>query len=120
MRAEVRTGRSRLLFALLLVLLSMSAAVAPAANGYAERQSAAVAGAPTALSIQNELRDWLRLSGSARHAQAAAAPDTWSAVCAQDPGVSEPQGLLLVGESRASGMAATGTTSRASRAPPFA
>lgn len=121
MRATVRAGRSRLLFALLLVLLGVSGAVAPAAaTGYAEPSSITGATVATAPSVQNELRDWLRLSGAARHAQATAMPDTWSAVCPHTPGACELRGRPYVSESSAAGMAARTATSRSSRAPPLA
>lgn len=123
MLAAARMGRSRLLFALLLALIGMSAAVAPAAaTGYATAQSAPVLGATVsnAPSIQDELRDWLRVSGTARHTQATATPDTWSAVCAQIPGEGEARGRRLLGESGATGLDTGTGTSRSSRAPPLA
>jgi hypothetical protein len=121
-RTGVRTGRSRLLLAVLLALLGLGAAVAPAANGYpATRPSSILTGTvKTAPSIQDELRDWLRLSGAARHAQATAVPDTWSAVCPQHPGGHDAGGRLSARESGVTGMACETATPRSSRAPPLA
>ncbi|MBB4905137.1 hypothetical protein [Actinophytocola algeriensis] len=122
MRTGARTGRSRLLLVVLLAVLGLGAAVAPAAaNGYpAPRQPVLTGTVKTAPSIQDELRDWLRLSGAARHTHATAPPDTWSAVCPQNPGEHGSRGRLSARESGAAGMAGPTTTSRSSRAPPRA
>ena len=121
MRAQAMTGRSRLLLAVLLAVLGVGAAVAPAAaNGYpAPRASSVHAGTvKSAPSIQDELRDWLRLSGAARHAQATALPDTWSAVCPQDPDANVLRGRLSTRQAGAGGAACGTGTPRSSRAPP--
>lgn len=122
MRTGARTGRSRLLLAVVLALFGLGAAVAPAAaNGYPAPHTAAFTGTvKTAPSLQDELRDWLRLSGAARHVQATALPDTWSAVCLQNPDGHETPGRLAARECGAPGMARGTTTPRSSRAPPLA
>jgi hypothetical protein len=121
-RTGARTGRSRLLLAVLLALFGLGAAVAPAAaNGYpAPHQPVLTGTVKSAPSIQDSLRDWLRLSGSARHAQATAMPDTWSAVCPQNPREHDTHGRLPARESGATTMACGTATPRSSRAPPLA
>ncbi len=123
MRTGVRTGRSRLLLALLLALFGLGAAVAPAAaNGYpAPRPSSVLTGTvKSAPSIQDELRDWLRISGAARHTQATATPDTWSAVCPQYPAGHDTRGRLSAPESGTAGMVRGSAAAPSSRAPPLA
>jgi len=120
-RAQARTGWSRFLLAVLLAVLGVGAAVAPAAaSGYPAPQPSSVhAGtAKSSPAIQDELRDWLRLSGSARHTQATATPDTWSAVCPHVPGGHGPRARPVAGDSGVTGMARGLATSWSSRAPP--
>ena len=123
MRTGAGTGRSRLLLAVLLALFGLGVAVAPAAaNGYPAPHQPVLTGiAKSAPSIQDELlRDWLRLSGSARHAQATAVPDTWSAVDTQAPAAHDTRGRLSARESGVTGVAHGTATPRSSRAPPLA
>ena len=122
MRTGARTGRSRLLLAVLLAVLGLGAAVAPAAaNGYpAPHQSVLTGTVKTAPSIQDELRDWLRLSGAARHGHATALPDTWSVVSPQDTSQHDTRGRLSARESGATGMARGAAAAQSSRAPPLA
>jgi hypothetical protein len=107
----------------LLAVLGLGAAVAPAAaNGYpAPQPSSVLTGTvKSAPSIQDELRDWLRLSGAARHTHATALPDTWSAVCPQNQDGHDTRGRLSARESGATGMAHATAAPRSSRAPPHA
>ena len=122
MRTGAGTGRSRLLLAVLLAVLGLSPAVAPAAaNGYPATQPSSIrtGTAQTAPSLQDELRDWLRLSGAARHVTATALPDTWSAVCPQHPDEHDSRGRLSAGGSGATRTACETATPRSSRAPPL-
>jgi hypothetical protein len=117
-----RAGRFGPLLALLLVLLGMSAAVAPrSGDGHAARTSQyRVVGdsVSTSPSVRDDLRDWLRISGVARPVLATAAPDTGWAVCPRAADGGAPPGWSLVGEVGGAGVATAVTTSRSSRAPP--
>jgi hypothetical protein len=118
-----RTARFGLLLALLLVLLGVSAAVAPGAGaGYSGQHRASVIGesASAAPSMHDDLSDWLRPSVVARHALATTPPHTWGVVRARATGGCALRGRLLVGEIVGTGMAAAEPTPQSSRAPPFA
>lgn len=117
-----RAGRFGPLLALLLVLLGMSAAVAPrGGDGHAAQATQhRVVGdsVSTAPSVRDDLHDWLRISGVARPVLATAPPDTSWAVCPRAADGGAPRGWSLVGEVGGAGVATAITTSRSSRAPP--
>lgn len=116
MHAAVKTGRFRLVLAVLLVLLGMSPAVAPGDSGY----SAPVAGesASVAPATHYDLHDWLRLSGAAHHTVATALPDNWWAVYTRTVGESAPRGWSAHGAITSVAAAAATPASQPSRAPP--
>jgi hypothetical protein len=116
--ATVKASRFRLVLAVLLILLGMSPAVAPGANGY----STPVAGdsASVAPSTHYDLHDWLRLSGAAHHTVATALPDNWWAVYTRTVGERTPRGRSAHGAINSEEAAATTPASQPSRAPPTA
>jgi hypothetical protein len=97
--------------AVLLVLLGTSAVVAPPGAPTGELASAATA-------HHQELNDWLRLSGVARHALPAGAPDCWWAVYPGTTGAHVPRGSAPVGALTRTEADAATPISRSSRAPP--
>ncbi len=123
MRVAARAGRFGLLLAVLLVLLGVTAAVAPGAgHGDTGQHPVSVAGesVSTTPSMYDDLQDWLRLSVGTPRALATALPDSWWAVCPRATDGYALQGRLLIGEGGSLRMAAATPTPRSSRAPPSA
>ncbi|OKI28598.1 hypothetical protein A6A25_30775 [Saccharothrix sp. CB00851] len=124
----MRTRRLGLLFALLLVLLGVSAAVTPHSGvGPAGPQLTSLLGAPvlresvSAAPVMNDdLHDWLRVSMAARCVPAVAVPETWWAVRPHATGGCAQQGRWRLDEAGGTGAAVAESTPRSSRAPPFA
>ncbi|QFZ18831.1 hypothetical protein [Saccharothrix syringae] len=126
MRTAVRAGRFGLLPALLLVLLGVSAVVAPDGGGYALRYQASQQRLPllgesasAAPSVNDDLHDWLRLSLAARQAPTADVPQTWWAVLGQVVDEHGGPGRPPVGVVGGRGIAAAGWTAWSSRGPPL-
>lgn len=111
MRAAAKAGRLRLLLAVLLVLLGTSTAVAPSPGGFGT-----VASVSSASPVHQELHDWLRLSGVARHA--VSTPDGWWAVYSRAVDANAPLGSAPLGAAGRTHAIATAQTSQSSRAPP--
>lgn len=124
----MRTRRLGLLFALLLVLLGVSVAVAPdSGRGPAGPHRASLLGAPVlresasaSPAINDDLHDWLRLSMAARSVPAVAAPEAWWAVRPHATAGRVPQGRWRLGEAGGTGPPTAEPTPRSSRAPPLA
>ncbi|TDV35308.1 hypothetical protein [Actinophytocola oryzae] len=116
MRAVVDRGRV-LLVLLFAVLVGTGATASAEAPGFAARTH--VAGmAPDTAATHHDLRDWLRLPVTARHALSTPAPDSWWAVCANTTGPSSATrrslARVVAGTAVATGVAAAPST----RAPP--
>jgi len=114
-RAVASTGRSRLLLALLLVMLGVSAPAVPAVGGHA----GVVGSASAAPTMHDDLQDHVRLFAVARSAQAAQAPDTWWARCAPATGAIAPNGSSTAGETGRADTPTAMSTPRSGRAPPL-
>jgi hypothetical protein len=123
MRAAARAGQFGPLLAVLLVLLGVSAVVAPGTgDGYAGLHRVSVAGESVspAPSMHDDLQDRLRLSAGTLRAPVTALPETWWATCPRAAGECAMQGRLPIGEVDSTAMAAATPTPQSSRAPPFA
>ncbi|XVS61615.1 hypothetical protein ACQPYE_25355 [Actinosynnema sp. CA-299493] len=127
-RAVEKTCRLGLLLALLLVLLGVSAGVAPDTDGGTAGprpqpwHGASLLGesASAAPSMNDDLHDWLRLSMAARSAPNTAVPETWWAAHPRAAGAGARPGPLPGGEVDRTGTGAGEPTPRSSRAPPTA
>jgi len=110
-RAGARTSRLRLLLAVVLVLLGTSTAIAPAPG-----EPGAGATLSSASPVHQELHDWLRLSGVARHA--VSTPDGWWAVHTRAVDTHPPLVVSSLGAASRADAVTTTPTSQSSRAPP--
>ncbi|MFC6093527.1 hypothetical protein [Saccharothrix lopnurensis] len=120
-RAAGRTSRFGLLLTALLVLLGISAGVAPGApSGHPGHPPVRVTGwsASSEPSMHDDRHDWLRLSAPARYAQAASHPDTWWVLCGRVTGRCALRGRPPLDEPRRTGTATAEPSPRSSRAPP--
>ncbi|ONI75144.1 hypothetical protein ALI144C_41085 [Actinosynnema sp. ALI-1.44] len=119
MRAAARASRFGLLLGLLLVLLGLSAAVAPgrAAPGPASVNAQSASGSQT---IRDDLHTRLHLSAVARHTLSTSVPDTSWAVSAPDAGHTTHLRRSDAADASGARTADTASQSRSSRAPPQA
>lgn len=123
MHVTAKASRFRLVLAVLLIVLGLCPAVAPGTTGADPGQyRAPVAGelASTVPSMHDDLNDWLRLSGAARHTLSTALPDSWWAVYTCAVGECAPRGWSTRGAISSVEAAAATPASRSSRAPPAA
>lgn len=118
---RARVSRFGLLLALLVALLGVSAAVAPASGLASTGPHRAPVTGESALAgpaVHDDLQDWLRLSLVSRHAPATALPDSCWAVCPRATGACVPDGRSRTGRAGHTGTPAAPTTPRSCRAPP--
>ncbi|ALG08623.1 hypothetical protein [Kibdelosporangium phytohabitans] len=117
--AAARASRFGLLLGLLLVLLGLSAAVAPGRGGPdpASVTAQSVSSSPT---ISDDLHTRLHLSAVARHTLSTAVPQTWWAVCTPDAGHTAVRRCSTVSDAPSAWTADAASASRSSRAPPHA
>jgi hypothetical protein len=109
-------NRRRFLLVLLLALLAVAGATAPAAaHENAARYQSAAPGTPA---THHDLRDWLRLPVAARHALSTPLPDSWWAVSAQTSGTGALPGRSIARVATGTAVATAVTTTRSTRAPP--
>lgn len=119
MRASA--DRGKVLLVLLLALLAMAGATAPAtARGDAARNPSAVLGglAPDTPATHPDLRDWLRLPVISRHALSTPLSDSWWAVSSATTGAWAPPSRSLAGEATGTAVAIGVAAAPSTRAPP--
>lgn len=115
MRATADRGRA--LLVLLLALLGMASATAPAQADTAEGRPAVLGVlAPGTPATHHDLRDWLPMAG--RHVLSTPLPDSWWAVCAQATGAADLPDPALAGDTNGSAVALGLAATPSTRAPP--
>ncbi|MFD9734554.1 hypothetical protein [Umezawaea sp. NPDC059074] len=121
MRAVANAGRSRLLLALLLVLLGVSAPAGPSVGGgHTGGHRTPVFESASALpKVHDDLQDHVRLFAVVRSVQGTPSPDTWWAKYAPAPGWSAPSGFSTTGETGRADITTAMSTPRSGRAPPL-
>jgi hypothetical protein len=113
--------RGRALLVLLLALVTVAGAAAPAtAQGYAAQGRAYSLGglAPDTPATHHDLRDWLRLPVASRQALSTPAPDSWWAVCTHPTATPAPRGHPLAGQVTGNAVAVGVAATPSTRAPP--
>ena len=119
---RARVSRLGLLLALLVALLGVSAAVAPASGTASTGQHRAPVTGKSSLAgpaVHGDLQDWLRLSLVSRHAPATALPDSSWALSPRATNACAPHGGSLTGRAGHARKPAARTTPRSCRAPPL-
>nr|WP_042191354.1 hypothetical protein [Kibdelosporangium sp. MJ126-NF4]CEL20023.1 hypothetical protein [Kibdelosporangium sp. MJ126-NF4]CTQ97246.1 hypothetical protein [Kibdelosporangium sp. MJ126-NF4] len=116
MRAAAKAGRLGLLLGLLLVLLGLTAAVAP--GGGRAVASLTAESASTTQTIRDDLHNRLHLSAVARHTLSTVAPDSPWALCSADTGRTAHPRRQRPGDTGAVWTADTASAAAPSRAPP--
>lgn len=118
---RVAADRGRVLLALLLALLAMAGATAPAiAQGDAAQNRAAALGglAPDTPATHHDIRDWLRLPVTARHTLSTPLPDSWWAVYAHPASAWALPGCGRTADIAGTAVAVGVATAPSTRAPP--
>jgi hypothetical protein len=116
-RVRATADRGRALLVLLLALLGMASATAPAQADAAEGRPAVLGVlAPGTPATHHDLRDWLPTAG--RHVLSTPLPDSWWAVCAQATGAADLPDPALAGDTNGSAVALGLAAAPSTRAPP--